>query len=130
MLRASRSISVISNNINLPKSLVALRCYAAKALSLERNPSEASKTTIRLREYQNECIQSVLSHLEKGHKKLGISLATGSGKTVRIHIVICLIFLTSFRLYSPISSIEFDLRMNTLRAPLFLFIAVSSLNKQ
>ncbi|EXJ95007.1 hypothetical protein A1O1_00125 [Capronia coronata CBS 617.96] len=37
---------------------------------------------IRLREYQEECIQSVLSYLDKGHKRLGISLATGSGKTV------------------------------------------------
>ena len=37
---------------------------------------------IRLREYQEECIQSVLSYLRKGHKRLGISLATGSGKTV------------------------------------------------
>ncbi|MCJ1240176.1 hypothetical protein MMC14_008176 [Varicellaria rhodocarpa] len=37
---------------------------------------------IRLRDYQEECIQSVLSHLENGHKRLGVSLATGSGKTV------------------------------------------------
>ena len=36
----------------------------------------------RLRAYQEECIQSVLSYLGKGHKRLGISLATGSGKTV------------------------------------------------
>jgi ATP-dependent helicase IRC3 len=35
-----------------------------------------------LREYQEECIQSVLSYLQKGHKRLGVSLATGSGKTV------------------------------------------------
>lgn len=38
---------------------------------------------IRLRDYQEECIQSVLSHLERGRKRLGVSLATGSGKTVR-----------------------------------------------
>lgn len=37
---------------------------------------------IRLREYQEECIKSVLSYLENGHKRLGVSLATGSGKTV------------------------------------------------
>jgi ATP-dependent helicase IRC3 len=37
---------------------------------------------IRLREYQEECIQSVLSYLRRGEKRLGISLATGSGKTV------------------------------------------------
>jgi hypothetical protein len=37
---------------------------------------------IRLREYQEECIQAVLAHLDKGHKRLGVSLATGAGKTV------------------------------------------------
>ena len=35
-----------------------------------------------LREYQEECIQSVLLALKAGKKRLGISLATGSGKTV------------------------------------------------
>ncbi|KAL2267541.1 hypothetical protein VTJ83DRAFT_4818 [Remersonia thermophila] len=37
---------------------------------------------LTLRSYQEECIQSVLSSLEQGHKRLGVSLATGSGKTV------------------------------------------------
>ncbi|KAL2847432.1 P-loop containing nucleoside triphosphate hydrolase protein [Aspergillus pseudoustus] len=37
---------------------------------------------IQLRDYQEECIQSVLSHVGEGHRRLGISLATGSGKTV------------------------------------------------
>ncbi|KAK8042644.1 P-loop containing nucleoside triphosphate hydrolase protein [Apiospora phragmitis] len=37
---------------------------------------------VRLRAYQEECIQSVLSSVQNGHKRLGISLATGSGKTV------------------------------------------------
>ena len=41
-----------------------------------------SQDTIELRAYQEECIQSVLSSLENGHKRVGISLATGSGKTV------------------------------------------------
>ncbi|GFG24783.1 putative mitochondrial ATP-dependent helicase irc3 [Aspergillus udagawae] len=35
-----------------------------------------------LRDYQEECIQSVLKYLDEGHKRLGISLATGAGKTV------------------------------------------------
>lgn len=37
---------------------------------------------IQLREYQEECIEAVLRHLKLGHNRLGISLATGSGKTV------------------------------------------------
>ncbi|KAI9731148.1 MAG: hypothetical protein M1834_005341 [Cirrosporium novae-zelandiae] len=37
---------------------------------------------IQLRGYQEECIQAVLSNIQQGHKRLGISLATGSGKTV------------------------------------------------
>ncbi|KAK2806665.1 hypothetical protein FQN51_006633 [Onygenales sp. PD_10] len=41
-----------------------------------------TSSEIRLRDYQEECIQSVLSYLSKGEKRLGISLATGSGKTV------------------------------------------------
>ncbi|KAI1323001.1 P-loop containing nucleoside triphosphate hydrolase protein [Xylariaceae sp. FL0255] len=41
-----------------------------------------SSQPVRLREYQEECIQSVLSSLKQGHKRLGISLATGAGKTV------------------------------------------------
>lgn len=38
--------------------------------------------SIKLRPYQEESIQSVLDHLNNGEKRLGISLATGSGKTV------------------------------------------------
>lgn len=37
---------------------------------------------VRLREYQEECIQSVLASFQNGHKRVGISLATGAGKTV------------------------------------------------
>src|ERR1700753_2411773 len=50
-------------------------------------PPVAREEAIRLREYQEECIQSVLSYLGKGHKRLGISLATGSGKTVSVEIL-------------------------------------------
>ncbi|OJD34393.1 dead deah box helicase [Diplodia corticola] len=45
-------------------------------------PPPITRPNIQLRDYQEECIQSVLTYLEKGHKRLGVSLATGSGKTV------------------------------------------------
>jgi hypothetical protein len=58
--------------------LVLMRQFATASAV---NPV-APPLKIRLREYQEECIQAVLSHLDKGHKRLGVSLATGSGKTV------------------------------------------------
>ena len=45
-------------------------------------PPASPSQRLVLRKYQEECIQSVLLSLEKGHKRLGVSLATGSGKTV------------------------------------------------
>ncbi|OAA47749.1 DEAD/DEAH box helicase [Metarhizium rileyi] len=53
--------------------LAPLKIFAAN-LSLTAKP--------KLRDYQQECIKSVLSSLRRGHKRVGISLATGSGKTV------------------------------------------------
>lgn len=52
------------------------------ATVVRSGPPVVHEQAIRLRQYQEECIQSVLSYLGKGHKRLGISLATGSGKTV------------------------------------------------
>ncbi|KAK4231283.1 putative ATP-dependent helicase IRC3 [Podospora fimiseda] len=43
-------------------------------------PSQSQQITLRA--YQEECIQSVLAAIENGQKRLGVSLATGSGKTV------------------------------------------------
>lgn len=56
---------------------------AAQALPLPLPPTVVVPAAkIQLREYQEECIQAVLSYLHAGHKRLGVSLATGSGKTV------------------------------------------------
>lgn len=63
-----------------------LRFYATEASSSPQNLGLGAKAAIRLRGYQEECIQSVLSYLAKGHRRLGISLATGSGKTVSFEL--------------------------------------------
>jgi superfamily II DNA or RNA helicase len=59
-------------NIIPPRLISSLSSFGAKAVPVP----------VRLRDYQEECIQSVLSSLDNGEKRLGISLATGSGKTV------------------------------------------------
>ncbi|KAI9684350.1 MAG: hypothetical protein M1829_002160 [Trizodia sp. TS-e1964] len=68
--------------MRVPKPLIG---YIRRAISTASNPSDLLSIPplkTRLRKYQEECIQSVLSSLQKGYKRLGVSLATGSGKTV------------------------------------------------
>lgn len=67
------------------RSWVAVRSQTTEASS---SLQEVPGVAIRLREYQEECIQSVLSNLDAGHKRLGVSLATGSGKTVSGRLVL------------------------------------------
>ncbi|KAI7215455.1 DEAD/DEAH box helicase-like protein [Hortaea werneckii] len=45
-------------------------------------PPQDDPSTVKLRPYQEESIQAVLDYLSKGERRLGLSLATGSGKTV------------------------------------------------
>ncbi|KAK8128278.1 P-loop containing nucleoside triphosphate hydrolase protein [Apiospora sp. TS-2023a] len=56
------------------------RPYSTLQENIKAPPAQPQP--VQLRDYQEECIQSVLSSVENGHKRLGISLATGSGKTV------------------------------------------------
>ena len=65
------------------------RRFATASTSLPTIVDPAPPVQIRLRQYQEECIQAVLSHLEQGHKRLGVSLATGSGKTVSRPSIVC-----------------------------------------
>ncbi|KAI6244996.1 putative mitochondrial ATP-dependent helicase irc3 [Erysiphe necator] len=44
--------------------------------------TQVTREPFKLREYQEDCVQSVLSNISEGQKRLGISLATGAGKTV------------------------------------------------
>ena len=87
MLHAFRGTASYFRSFKLASAskLSFLRPYATAASSSLENLDLGSKAAFRLRGYQEECIQSVLSYLAKGHRRLGISLATGSGKTVSIH---------------------------------------------
>ncbi|KAI1377564.1 P-loop containing nucleoside triphosphate hydrolase protein [Hypoxylon crocopeplum] len=57
------------------------RCFSTSIKVLATDASRVFQG-IRLRDYQEECIQSVLGSLKRGQKRLGISLATGAGKTI------------------------------------------------
>lgn len=62
------------------------RSNSTLAIPLHR-PTEPERSSIVLRDYQEECIQAVLRYANEGHKRLGISLATGAGKTVTQYFV-------------------------------------------
>ncbi|GME42742.1 Helicase [Neofusicoccum parvum] len=91
MLRGSRH--ALRGFVYRPRArprLIGIR-YAASEAGVSRAdalllpdspPPPMTKSGIQLRDYQEECIQSVLAYLERGQKRLGVSLATGSGKTV------------------------------------------------
>lgn len=57
--------------------MTSVRRLGAVALATAPELVSDPSTSIRLREYQEECIESVLSYIERGYKRLGISLATG-----------------------------------------------------
>ncbi|KAK7956827.1 type III restriction enzyme- res subunit domain-containing protein [Apiospora aurea] len=70
--------------LHSPKRSSYIRALPARPYSTLQEKAEAPRhpQPVKLRAYQEECIQSVLSSIRDGHKRLGISLATGSGKTV------------------------------------------------
>ncbi|QIX01345.1 hypothetical protein AMS68_006862 [Peltaster fructicola] len=60
-------------------SAITSRQYAVQALSSEPT---SPPPKIELRDYQQQSIASVIEYLSRGERRLGLSLATGSGKTV------------------------------------------------
>ncbi|KAK5121631.1 hypothetical protein LTR85_004803 [Meristemomyces frigidus] len=63
-------------------------CYGARRVGHARHylasvpRAQEANAAVTLRPYQEESIQAVLDYLAKGERRLGLSLATGSGKTV------------------------------------------------
>ena len=96
-------------------------------------PAEVRQSTIQLRQYQEECIQAVVSHVDQGKKRLGVSLATGAGKTVgkhksiAIHLITCMLIYV--RLSSLISLIASNMLPLKLHKPSFSLIAKSLSNR-
>ncbi|CUS07110.1 unnamed protein product [Tuber aestivum] len=53
------------------------------ALALSLLPQRAwNSENIKLRNYQEDCIQAILTHMNEGGRRMAISLATGGGKTI------------------------------------------------
>jgi len=128
-----QSIRHARSPLNVPRWEVYTRlCRPQRWLATVSSTTlEAAPTpAIRLRQYQEECIQSILSSLEQGHKRLGISLATGSGKTVgRIRSLPSCSDLAG-RLFSPSLSTESSLPPTMRRRPLYLSTAANWWNKR
>ncbi|KAJ6186182.1 hypothetical protein N7519_007483 [Penicillium mononematosum] len=72
------------SRLRLPRRYLVKNPLLQKPLRHVRFNSTKSPVppSIVLRDYQEESIQSVLKYLGEGHRRLGISLATGAGKTV------------------------------------------------
>ncbi|KAI5814625.1 P-loop containing nucleoside triphosphate hydrolase protein [Pyronema omphalodes] len=53
-----------------------------KKKTIEEEEISPAFTPLKLRSYQEEAIEAVLNGVNEGYRRLGLSLATGSGKTV------------------------------------------------
>jgi hypothetical protein len=80
-LRANRA-STISLVARRPWQQFPLPPFRSKGFSSSKPSNHDTTPSIQLRPYQEESITSVLTNLAKGSRRLGLSLATGSGKTV------------------------------------------------
>ncbi|KAK0629974.1 P-loop containing nucleoside triphosphate hydrolase protein [Bombardia bombarda] len=88
IIRARNALNLGGHRVNLVQlfrqhtSRPSSRLVFSRTLSCASGLQTLQTQPIQLRDYQEECIQAVLGSLDNGHKRLGISLATGSGKTV------------------------------------------------
>lgn len=93
-LRASATLLPISG----PRRMIGAtpRHVLRGPITLSKCSRNYATQQLQLRDYQLECIQSVVSALKNGHKRVGISLATGGGKTVSASLSFgCLTLLKS-----------------------------------
>lgn len=62
-------------------------------LRMGKNKHDVTVPKLALRPYQEECIEAVLGAFREGRRQVGVSLATGSGKTVRSETPIVLLII-------------------------------------
>lgn len=131
MQRAGPRLPVLLRRQSPWVHLRITRNLATVASSPAADQSSVADNTVSLRDYQEECIQSVLSYLGKGHKRLGISLATGSGKTVRSLSTLTYSVSYFYARSSSLNSLaESILQHQMLHRPLFWSTAANLLSKQ
>ncbi len=73
---------MLFNNSSYPTRGFSVSAALLLPATVRTSSPSSPSSAIRLRDYQEECIQSVLGAVRNGHKRLGISLATGAGKTI------------------------------------------------
>ncbi|ORY86217.1 P-loop containing nucleoside triphosphate hydrolase protein [Protomyces lactucae-debilis] len=68
--------------IGLSRVRPSLHYLSTNRSSLAGTATKFARSAVTLRPYQEECIQSCITAIQEGKRRIAVSLATGSGKTV------------------------------------------------